>query len=204
MLLRGSSPTSYRVALSQWQAFEISGSGTSTALTASSIATVVGYLAIVATYVLWLRRPQRTVVEAALIMVLVVTVIIVTNKTFSPQYMMWLGGPLAGLLVASGRAPVEAAAPSRRDLRILTFSVLSLTLVTQLVYPILYQPLVHGGALLMLATIVLVIRNVALVAFLVWLALLVRRMLRGGGTGDTVRDEKSNDESDEQERKVGP
>ena len=204
MLLRGFSPTSYRVALSQWQAFEISGSGTSTALTASSIATVVGYLAIVATYVLWLRRPDRTVVEAALIMVLVVTIIIVTNKTFSPQYMMWLGGPLAGLLVASGRTPVEAAAPSWRDLRILTLSVLCLTLVTQLVYPILYQPLVHGGALLMLATIVLVIRNVALVVFLVWLALLVRRMLGSGRTGHAARDEKWNDESDEQERKVGP
>jgi hypothetical protein len=76
--------------------------------------------------------------------------------------------------------------------------------VTQLVYPILYQPLVHGGALLMLATIVLVIRNVALVAFLVWLALLVRRVLRSGRAADRDRADTWNDGSHEQERKVGP
>jgi hypothetical protein len=204
MLVRGFSPSSYTVALSQWQAFEISGNGTAAALTASSVATVIGYLAIVATYVVWLRRPVRTVMEAALLMVLVVTIIIVTNKTFSPQYMMWLGGPLAGLLVAAGRAPADPSAPSWRDLRTLTFCVLGLTLVTQLVYPILYQPLVHGGALLMLATIVLVIRNVALVGFLIWLTFLVHRMLRSGRTDDAARDENPNDESDEHERKVGP
>jgi hypothetical protein len=134
-------------------------------------------------------------------MVLVVTVTIVTNKTFSPQYMMWLGGPLAGLLVAAGRAPVEQSAPSWRNLRTLTWCVLGLTLVTQLVYPILYQPLVHGGSLLLLATIVLVVRNVALVGFLVWLGLLVRRMLR---SSESVRDDLPNDEHDEKERKVGP
>jgi hypothetical protein len=201
MLVRGFSPSSYAVALSRWQAFEIAGNGTATALTASTVATLLGYLAIAVTYVLWLRRPTRTVVEAALLMVLVVTVTIVTNKTFSPQYMMWLGGPLAGLLVAAGRAPGEQAAPSWRDLRTLTWCVLGLTLVTQLVYPILYQPLVHGGSLLLLATIVLVVRNVALVGFLIWLGLLVRRMLRSRGA---VGDESPNDEHDEKERKVGP
>ena len=117
---------------------------------------------------------------------------------------MWLGGPLAGLLVAAGRASAEAPVPSWRALRTLTACVLGLTLVTQLVYPILYQPLVHGGALLLLATIVLVLRNVGLVFFLLWLAILVRRMLRSGRAGDAVRDEIANDESDDKERKVGP
>jgi len=204
MLIRGFSPSRYTVALSQWKAFEIAGNGTATALTASTVATLLGYLAIAVTYVLWLRRPTRTVVEAALLMVLVVTVTIVTNKTFSPQYMMWLGGPLAGLLVAAGRAPVEPSAPSWRDLRTMTWCVLGLTLVTQLVYPILYQPLVHGGDLLLLATIVLVVRNVALVGFLIWLGLLVRRMLRSGEADGGVRNDEPNDEHDEKERKVGP
>ena len=98
--------------------------------------------------------------------------------------MMWLGGPLAGLLVAAGRAPVEQSAPSWRNLRTLTWCVLGLTLVTQLVYPILYQPLVHGGSLLLLATIVL-----------------VRRMLH---SSEPVHDDLPNDEHDEKERKVGP
>ena len=86
----------------------------------------------------------------------------------------------------------------------MTWCVLGLTLVTQLVYPILYQPLVHGGDLLLLATIVLVVRNVALVGFLVWLGLLVRRMLRSGEADGGVRNDEPSDEHDEKERKVGP
>ncbi len=192
MLIRAFSPSSYTVAVSQWQAFEITGRGIAPALTASTIATAIGYLAILLTYVWWLRRQERTVVEAALIMVLVITVVIVTNKTFSPQYMMWLGGPLAALLAASGRAPTDQRAPSWGNLRTLAACVLGLTLVTQLVYPIMYPPLVHGGPLLLLATVVLVLRNVALVAFLIWMALLVGRTLRGR-TASPVGDQDQNE-----------
>ncbi len=203
MFARAVTPGSYDVALSQWQAYEITGDGTSAALTASSVATVLGYLVIVATYGLWLRRRQTTVVEAGLIMVLVVTVTIVTNKTFSPQYMMWLGGPLAALLIAHGRTRPASSVPSWPQLRTLAVFVLALTLVTQLVYPILYQPLVHGGPLLLLATSVLVVRNVALVVFLAWLVVLVVRMVLApssapGGVSDPglMHDDK--------ERKVWP
>jgi hypothetical protein len=180
MLIRGFAPSRYTVGVSQWQAFEITGSGVGPMLSASNIAMVIGYLGIAWAYVTWLRRPDRTIVDAALLMVLVIAVTIVTNKTFSPQYMMWLGGPLAALLVAAGRAPREQKAPTWRNLRALTFWVLALTLATQLVYPVLYEPLVHGGPLLVLATIVLVLRNLGLVVFVVWLALLVRRTLRRG------------------------
>jgi hypothetical protein len=183
MLIRGFAPSRYTVAVSQWQAFEITGAGVGPMLTASNVVMIAGYLAIALVYVMWLRRSDRTIVDAALLMVLVITVIIVTNKTFSPQYMMWLGGPLAALLVAAGRAPREQQAPVWRDLRALTFWVLGLTLATQLVYPVLYEPLVHGGPLLILATTILVLRNVAMVVFLVWLSLVVRRtLLRGQDT----------------------
>ncbi|MBI4899339.1 MAG: hypothetical protein HY829_02550 [Actinobacteria bacterium] len=191
--------------MSRWQAYEITGDGTSAALTASSVATLLGYVVIVATYALWLRRRTRTVVEAGLIMVLVVTVTIVTNKTFSPQYMMWLGGPLAALLVAYGHErPGASSVPSWRELRALAVAVLALTLVTQLVYPILYQPLIHGGPLLLLATTMLVVRNVALVVFLAWVLVLVGRMLlapsgTGGGTDDVL-----GTPIDDKEREVGP
>ncbi len=180
MLIRGFAPSRYAVEVSQWQAFEITGAGVGAMLTASNVAMVVGYLGIAWWYVMWLRRSDRTIVDAALLMVLVIAVTIVTNKTFSPQYMMWLGGPLAALLVAAGRAPREQQAPTWRNLRALTFWVLGLTLATQLVYPVLYEPLVHGGPLMLLATIVLVLRNLGMVVFVVWLALLVRRTLRRG------------------------
>jgi hypothetical protein len=193
MLIRGFAPSRYAVEVSKWQAFEITGAGAGPMLTVSTMATMVGYLGIIWVYVMWLRRSDRTIVDAALLMVLVITVTIVTNKTFSPQYMMWLGGPLAALLVAAGRAPREQLAPIWRDLRALTFWVLGLTLATQLVYPVLYEPLVHGGPLLILATIVLVLRNLGMVVFAVWLALLVRRTLRRGqGTrSDRRRTERS-------------
>lgn len=204
MLVRALAPGRYEVALSRWQAYEITGDGTSAALAASSVATLLGYLVIVATYVLWLRRRDRNVVEAALIMVLVVTVTIVTNKTFSPQYMMWVGGPVAGLLVAAGRTRSARAVPSWAHLRALALSVLALTLVTQLVYPVLYQPLVHGGPLLLLATVVLVVRNLALVVFLVWLGVLVWRMLVAPPSPQPVDSPVTGSTHDDKERKVGP
>ena len=204
MLARAIAPGRYEVALSRWQAYEVTGDGTSTALAASSVATLLGYLVIIATYVLWLRRPDRTVVEAALVMVLVVTVTIVTNKTFSPQYMMWVGGPVAGLLVAAGRTRSVGTVPSWHHLRALALSVLALTLVTQLVYPVLYQPLVHGGPLLLLATVVLVVRNLALVAFLVWLGVLVWRMLVAPGSPQPVDSPVTGPMHHDEERKVGP
>ncbi|HET7725565.1 MAG TPA: hypothetical protein VFK68_13080, partial [Propionibacteriaceae bacterium] len=204
MLVRGIFPGRYEVAISRWQAYEITGDGTSAALAASSVATLLGYLAIAATYVLWLRRRDRTVVEAALIMVLVVTVTIVTNKTFSPQYMMWVGGPVAALLVAAGRTAPVRAVPSWPQLRTLAVSVLVLTLLTQLVYPLLYQPLVHGGRYLLLATVVLVVRNLALVAFLAWLGVLVWRMLRAPASPRPDRGPATGPTHDDSERKVGP
>ncbi|HSN10810.1 MAG TPA: glycosyltransferase family 87 protein [Propionibacteriaceae bacterium] len=204
MLVRALFPGRYDVALSKWQAYEITGDGTSAALAASSVATVLGYLVIVATYVLWLRRRDRTVVEAALIMVLVVTVTIVTNKTFSPQYMMWLGGPVGGLIVAAGRSRPVDTAPSWLHLRAVAVSVLALTLVTQLVYPVLYQPLVHGGPFLLLATVVLAVRNLALVAFLVWLGVLVWRMLLAPVSPRTDGGPVTGPSHDDTERKVGP
>ncbi len=187
MLIRGFAPDRYTVEVSQWQAFEITGAGAGPMLMASTVATAVGYLALVGVYVSWLRRSDRTVVDAGLLMVLVVTVIIVTNKTFSPQYMMWLGGPLAALLVAAGRAPKEQQAPVWRDLRHLTYWVLGLTLATQLVYPVLYEPLIHLGGWMPVATAVLVLRNVGMACFTVWLSLLVRRTLRRGQDNRAAR-----------------
>jgi hypothetical protein len=56
----------------------------------------------------------------------------------------------------------------------------------------------------MLATVVLVLRNLALVAFLVWLAALVWRMLRSGRSGEALHTETPSVTHDENERKVGP
>lgn len=178
MLARGLSPHTYQVELSRWQAFEIAGPGVPAMLTAATVATGVGVVAVVAAYLVWLARRERSLVDAGLLMLLVVLVMIVTNKTFSPQYMIWLGGPLAALLVVAGRPGAEQAHPTWSQLRSLTFWVLGLTLGTQLVYPVLYEPLIHGGRWLLLATGVLVARNVAVLVFTVVLARVVWQTLR--------------------------
>ena len=60
---------------------------------------------------------------------------IVTNKTLSPQYLLWLGGPVAALLLLRHRAtPAE-----RRAIRHTAYALLALALLTHLVYPLLYD-----------------------------------------------------------------
>ena len=69
-------------------------------------------------------------------MLATVAVVIITNKTLSPQYLLWIGGPIAALLLLRD----SAASP---DLRrwIIRIGVAGLVLagLTQLVYPLLYD-----------------------------------------------------------------
>ena len=60
-----------------------------------------------------------------------------------------------------------------------------MTLTTLL--PLLYEPLVHGGPWMAVATVILVLRNLAMVVFLVRLVLLVGRTLRRGQTSRAAR-----------------
>ncbi len=164
MVVRAFSPDEFTVAVSRWQAFEIAGPTVWLMQQFATLATVLGLAAVGVAYWLWLRRRRRSLVEAGLLMMLVITVTIVTNKTFSPQYMMWLGGPMAAMIVASGRLEPHADLGWPR-VRTLAVWVLGLTLATQFVYPIMYEPLVHGGWLMIPATAVLLGRNVAILVF---------------------------------------
>lgn len=171
MLARIAAPDSYWVGISTFQAFEIWGPGDDVLLTLASASTAIGYAAAVGAYVLWLRRPRRRVIEAAGLMLLVVLVIIVTNKTFSPQYIMWLGGPMAaGFAVASYDATGEEHhrihAHDQRRLVRMGWVTLAITALTQLVYPIGYGPLVQQLPGMSLVTIILAIRNIAMVGLL--------------------------------------
>ncbi|HOB06267.1 MAG TPA: glycosyltransferase family 87 protein [Propionibacteriaceae bacterium] len=208
MAIRAFRPDDFLVAVSRWQAFEIAGPGASVMQQLSTIATILGMVVIGIVYWQWLKRRERTVLEAGLMMLLVITVTIVTNKTFSPQYMMWLGGPMAAMIVASGHALRQAQGPGNGTLRQaqgpgspardgadteltwrriagLSWWILGLTLATQLVYPIMYEPLVHGGWLMGPATAVLVLRNVAMVVFTGLLLRTVWRSLGSPVIGET-------------------
>ena len=173
MLARIVAKEHYWVGISSFQAFEIWGPGADVLLALASASTVIGYLGTVVLYVLWLRRPHRRLVEAAALMLFVVLIIIVTNKTFSPQYIMWLGGPLAaGFAVVSydvtGQEHLRVHATDQRRLVRMGWVVLALTALTQLVYPIGYSPLVQGTLGMTAVTLVLAVRNIGIVALLAW------------------------------------
>lgn len=164
MIARAANPSGYEVAISQWQAYEVHGAGVDVWLRLASVATALGLAAIVAAYAGWLRRANRSSFEAAMLMCFIVLVMIATGKTFSPQYLMWLAGPLAASWVVSG----QASPPQLKFLRRLTVVLLALTLMTQIIYPIGYGHLVSVGWGTWPVTLVLVLRNAALLATTVW------------------------------------
>lgn len=171
MVQRAVEPTGYVVELSPWQAFEIFGPGVSGWLRAASVATVIGLASLVLAYVGWLRRPHRTGYQAALLMCFVILVMIATGKTFSPQYLMWLAGPLAAAWALLGAAPPE----TKRQLSRLSVSVIGLTVLTQLIYPIGYGQLVEVSWGTTLLSGVLALRNLALVCLTIWLGAQIYR-----------------------------
>ena len=96
----------------------------------------------------------------------VVLVMIVTNKTFSPQYMIWLGGPVSAMIAILGlEERTQPGYPERRAVawRIIIATLVA-TLATLIVFPIGYDPLVRdiGSSRLLrpVITCVLGLRNV--------------------------------------------
>ena len=193
MLAHLGDAATYRIDMSKYQAFEIFGPLTQPLLRASSYGTIVGGLVIVGLYVLWLRRPNRTLAEAGLLMVAATAIMIVTNKTFSPQYLIWLAGPLAATLALTPSGP----SPARRLLGRAAAGTLVLTLATQLVYPLLYDYLIgyKDGPLVWVAQTLLAARNIGLAGLTVWLiATLVHMLMRRGNAG---RDDGSGEGANE-------
>lgn len=152
--------TRWDVHLSQWKAFEVFGPGVHVMETLSTLATVLGGLTLI---LLWWRGVRMPVASAETLgwMFLSTTLIVtITNKTLSPQYLLWLGGPVSALAVRAQASP---------SVRHFGRALLVTALLTQLEYPVFYHPIVRGGSLLPLGTAVLVARNVLMV-YLTWYA----------------------------------
>ena len=175
MLLRMFDPGRWVVDISKFQAYEIFGSGVGFWQTVSDVVTVVGLVVIV---LLWVRAFRMTggvtPVAVALVVLATVAVVIITNKTLSPQYLLWVGGPVAALLLLR-----DAAATPELRRWIVRVGVASLVLagLTQLVYPVLYDGLIARGShgYLVVATLVTALRNACLLAFTVITLLLAWR-----------------------------
>lgn len=170
--------SAYAVTLSIWNAWEISGPMTQTMIAAAKVAQAIGIVFVAICYILWLRRGRLRFVESAAIMMMVVLMMILTNKTFSPQYVMWMGGPAAAGIAMLPHSPLPDDTPAEwnrehgeavQRLRLVTRVLLVATLLTTLVYPVGYYPLTHDEVGLTVVTLALAARN----ALLVWLFVLL-------------------------------
>ena len=149
------------VHVSRYKAFEIFGAGVHPLVLASTVASAAG-LAVLAW--LWHRARMLPSVSAETVgwlFLATASMVTITNKTLSPQYILWLGGPLAALLARWPQDPWV-----RKAARLL----LVICVLTQLVFPLTYGSLTaHATSLTLTSTLVLALRNVLLIR-LTWLA----------------------------------
>ncbi|WP_425308782.1 glycosyltransferase 87 family protein [Ammonicoccus fulvus] len=134
MALHAGDPNTWAVQMSHYQAFELFGPGVAETLVVSDVLTLVGALVGVLVLVRsWLApaadRFARTE-TVAIGMLAAISLLIVTNKTLSPQYVIWLAGPLAVLVALRGFRV-------RRTRRLVALVGLVAGL-THLVYPVWY------------------------------------------------------------------
>jgi hypothetical protein len=175
MMARVVQPTEWIVDYSKFQAWEIFGPGVSPLLLLSNLATVAGLVVIVALNARAFRNPQPTPGAIGLVVLATIAIMTISNKTLSPQYLLWLGGPMAALLILRS----TATEPEKSTLRRLPIQLLLLAALTQLVYPLLYDGLLgrDGRAMITISTLVITLRNLALVAFTVEVCRLAWRLL---------------------------
>ncbi|MDR2620371.1 MAG: DUF2029 domain-containing protein [Propionibacteriaceae bacterium] len=174
MLERALGLGDYAVAISRWQAFEVWGSDVPFWTAAASIAGACGYLLPVIAGAAWCLRGQGRMFEATALMLLTITALIVSNKTFSPQYVIWLAPTMAAAFTVLGvRSPWQQNYHHDRNLlKRLSSLMLGFTLLTTLVYPISYSILVRDQVgwlkyLQLPVTLVLVARNLLVLWFFV-------------------------------------
>ena len=178
MVARALSPDQWIVDMSQYQAYEIFGPGVDASVMISSIATLLGLAVIILLTVRAFRNDGSTPAAIGFMVLAIVAIMTITNKTLSPQYLLWIGGPMAALLAYQPEARPDEQPAIRR----ISGQVLILALLTQLVYPLFYDGYLgrEGHAMIIISTIVTAIRNVALVVFTIEVCLMAWRMLGAG------------------------
>jgi Glycosyltransferase family 87 len=175
MLARAASPDRWLVDISQYQAYEIFGPGVDVWIVISNLATLLGLTMIILLTIRAFRHNGSTPVAIGFVVVATVAIMTITNKTLSPQYLLWLGGPMAALMVLRPNASVDEQPAINR----MAGQLLILALLTQLVYPLFYDGYLgrSGQLMIILSTVVTAIRNLALVVFTVEACWLAWRML---------------------------
>jgi Glycosyltransferase family 87 len=148
------------VRLSKYKAFEIFGPGVHLVSQLTTGLTLLGGLLLVTLWWRAHRTPAPSAETLGWIFLATALVVTVTNKTLSPQYLLWLGGPVAALAVRSQANPAV-----RTFARVLLVTAVA----TQLVFPVGYNALLKTHSMMPLVTLDLALRNVLLL-WLTWYA----------------------------------
>ncbi|WP_460768272.1 hypothetical protein [Mariniluteicoccus flavus] len=146
MLARAGDQQTWSIAFSRWQAFEVFGPGVPFWLAMATVSTVLGMLACLALTwrVVTAPRPDGPAIAAA--MLAAVAIIIVTNKTLSPQYIGWLGAPVAALIARVGvRGPARHSV-SPATARWWAAEIILVAALSQLIFPFFYDSLIFPSA----------------------------------------------------------
>lgn len=191
MASRVGDPNAHPIGYSHWQAYEIFGPGVDSWLGAATVITYLSYLLIVAAYIFWLRKiypglfsrrpsltanePVASMAEVALFASWVIIVTLIANKTFSPQYLVWLAAPVAVLI---GSADSDHGSLRRHQAAGIGIIMVILGGLTQLIYPQYYKELLEGGTDSMGVIAALVTRNLGILAIGVWLSVLLWTALK--------------------------
>ena len=162
MVARAVRPASWIVDNSEFQAYEIFGPGVRPGWSSATSPPCRTARHRACSFVRAFRAGGSTPVAVGFLVLATVAIMIVTNKTFSPQYLLWFGGPrrlaAAGLGAsarrASGNPPDRCAAAAARPAD-------PSGLPAALRRPARPR---RGGAMIVVATLVTALRNVALVA----------------------------------------
>lgn len=165
MLIWSVAHNPWQITFSKFITSEISGPGS---YSISLLTTLAGAAAAVFVVLLWVRawrrRPGLSPAQVGWLMLAVTTLFILTNKVFSPQYLLWLS-PVAVATVACSPAT---------DLAVRRWTVLLVVdgLVTQVIYPNSYVMVITPAWYNPFGVAMLLVRDVLLVG-LTWYA--VRR-----------------------------
>ena len=149
----------------QFFAFQVEGPGAGTLQTLSTVATAGCVLLLAWLYLRSWKAGPAPIALVGLLAVAAACLIIVPNKTLSPQYLLWIGGALAAL---------GATAPAEPLLRRLNVLLIVACALTQVIYPIGYGMLTGPHWSNVIGALLLLVRNGILVYITV---LVVRRVL---------------------------
>jgi hypothetical protein len=167
LLARVFAPGHWSIAFSRWTTYELFGPGVGAVLGFTSGLLIGVLFGVVG---LCVRSGATTDAAAFGRLTLATTaLLVVTGKVLSPQYVLWLIGPLCGLLVLAPDDP-----GLRRAARLLAV----VAGMTQFVYPVAYRSLRASGPVAELpGTLWLAGRNV----LVVWFAVVAVRQVRAPG-----------------------